>query len=608
PEPPANPTDPTDPPTDGTTTTTVDPTTTTVDPTTTTVADTTTSLVTTTLATTTTLAPTSTTAPDSSTTSVVDGSTTTTVVDGSTTTTVDPTTTTVAPTSTTAEPTTTTAEPTTTTESTTTTTEPGNTPPPLTSSSDEIAHIIRRLTFGATPALRLELDELGIEAWLAQQLDPASIDDGETEAILANGYPSLTGTNAQNSQRGHEQNEHELLHARIVRALTSKRQLFEVLVDFWSNHFSISLLGDGRWTSLKNQDERDVIRANALGTFADMLLASAHSPAMLRYLDNYRSNANSDQGVNENWGREILELHTFGLWDGTEPYTQDDVIGVSQVMSGWSINESNRQDTFEFKANYHYTGPVSILGGAWSTAGSSGQAGYQDGVSLMNFLARRPETARHLAYKLTRNLVADEPPAALIESAAQVYLANDTAIAPVVQHIVTSPAFMAARGSKFRKPFELLMAALRALESEVETGAQSTAAERLRTLLRNIGHHPYAWSTPDGYPDVAEYWTSSAGLLERWGLTARLANNSIDGIRTDLRALLPEELPATAGELVDYLIARLVDVTPSDVDRAAALAFFEKAAADPVTEEDLDDQRFRSLVGLLLCTPSFQLR
>jgi uncharacterized protein (DUF1800 family) len=380
------------------------------------------------------------------------------------------------------------------------------------------------------------------------------------------------------------------------------------MVDLWSNHFSVGTLTDYWWWTTKAQDEREVIRANALGTFADMLLASAHSPAMLAYLDQHLSNANSDEGVNENYGRELLELHTLGLWDGTEPYTEDDVIGVSLVMSGWWINETNRQFTFEFRDNYHHTGPVSILGGAWSTPGNSGQAGYQDGVSLLNFLARRPETARHVAYKLTRNLVADEPPAALIESAAQVYLANDTAIIPVLSHIFASAAFRSARGAKLRKPFEVLVAALRALEAEIETSPNGAASENLRNLLRNMGQHIYGWPDPDGYPDTADHWASSAGLLQRWDLAGRLANNSIDGVRTDLRSLLPATLPATAGELVDHLIVRLVDVTPAETDRTEALALLGKAAGDPVEDADLDSERFRSLVALLCCSPSFQLR
>ena len=325
------------------------------------------------------------------------------------------------------------------------------------------ALLASRLTWGRTPALEAEMADLGWEAWLAQQLDPTQIDDGAADALLS-GYQTLTATNEANAallpqQDGRLRVVHELSHATFLRFTYSKRQVYEVLVDFWTNHFNIALFAKDPYCVLKTQDDREVVRPHALGRFADLLAASAHSPAMLVYLDNFRNDARA-VNVNENYGRELLELHTLGIIGGEQVYDEHDVVAVARVLSGWTITTvPGTGMAFRFRDEFHDARPASILGGAWSTPGHAGDAGYQDGVSLLAFLAHHPSTARYLAWKLCQRFVGDDPPAGLVASAAQVYLDHDTAVAPVIDHIVRSPEFYASGGAKLRRGLDQAVAA-----------------------------------------------------------------------------------------------------------------------------------------------------
>ncbi|MPY94592.1 MAG: DUF1800 family protein [Acidimicrobiia bacterium] len=188
--------------------------------------------------------------------------------------------------------------------------------------------VLRRLTYGANPASQAEIAALGVAGFIEQQLAPASISDGEVDQLL-DGFSTLGASNLQNV----DEDLDELRHALVLRALASRRQLLEVMVDVWDNHFTVALDEDGRWRHLDNYKSNANSRAHALGTFAELVSASAHSPAMLVYLDNYKSNANSRAGINENYGRELLELHTVGIIEGQQVYTEEDVRGVGLVLS-----------------------------------------------------------------------------------------------------------------------------------------------------------------------------------------------------------------------------------------------------------------------------------
>jgi len=447
---------------------------------------------------------------------------------------------------------------------------------------------------------------VGWPAWLDAQLAPATIDESALTAKLA-GLTTLEATNAANKNRT-DQTVAEVRHATFVRAVDARRQLYEVMVQFWSDHFN---LGSGQWWAFaKATDLRTVARAHALGTFREMLLASARSPAMLLYLDNALSHAG--EGINENYGRELLELHTLGIHDGVVPSTEADVRGAATVLAGWGIEWTNY--TFTFNPWAASTAAVSILGGAWSRPARSSTSQVQaDGVSLLEFLARHPMTARNIARKLCRRFVGDDPPPALVESAAQVYLANDTAIAPVLRHILTSAAFASSPGAKLRRPFELLAAMCRATGADVGP-ALGTGARRIDAQLAGMGHQVLGWPTPDGYPDRAPRWISSQAVLNRWRTAARLARNGLQAttpaagqqVSVNLAGLLATG--TTCGELVDALAVRLLGRPLSTVERDAVLAGAAVSAGTAATTIRSSSTRSATVVALVLCVPSFQRR
>jgi len=436
------------------------------------------------------------------------------------------------------------------------------------------ALIASRLTWGRTPELDADLAMLGWEAWLARQLDPASIDDRTTDALLG-AYRTLTASNEANESLlravdGRVRVAREISHATFLRFVHSNRQVYEVMVDFWTNHFNIALFAKDTYCVLKTQDDREVIRPHALGRFADLLSATVHSPAMLVYLDNYRNNAQGPTPVNENYGRELLELHTLGIIEGEQVYREEDVVAVARVLSGWTIVTTPGVGTaFAFNPDFHDGGPESILGGQWTTPGRSGQAGYQDGVSLIAFLARHPSTARHLAWKLCRRFVADAPPSGLVASTAQVYLDNDTSIGPMIDHIVRSPDFYASGGAKLRRGLDQAVAAFRVVGATIDAdpmGPGSTELHAGNGILVRLGQRLFCRDTPDGYQDERGEWLSTDGLLRRWELAGRVAQNGFQGISVDVAALYPSPLPNTAGAFLDRLAPRLLGglaVTPA---------------------------------------------
>lgn len=435
-------------------------------------------------------------------------------------------------------------------------------------------HLIARTTFGWAPALEAEVRSAGWQAWLDEQLDPASIDDGAVDAVLA-GYRTLANTNQANhviadtEEDGLRLLRRELSHSTFLRALHSNRQLYEVMVDFWSNHFNIFLYDSG-YEHLMTVDNRTVARANALGRFSDLLAASAHSPAMLVYLDNARSNANSADGVNENWGRELLELHTLGIIDGEHVYDEDDVVGVAKVMSGWSVNITNDLDIFRFRSTWHHTGPISLLDGAWTCPAHTATDGQQYGESLLSFLAHHESTARYVCWKLAKRFVSDDPSPALVAGAQAVYLANDTAISPVLRHLFHSPEFAASRGRKLRRGFEVLAATCRVLGAQVDPDPLGDAAEGIHGegwgALFRLGQPLFGHRNPDGFSDDGADWLSADGLLRRWEICGAIAQNWYEpDVVADPLALVPDPPPPTAGTLLDALAARVlgaVDTPP----------------------------------------------
>ena len=462
---------------------------------------------------------------------------------------------------------------------------------------DRALHAARRLTYGPTPALMAHIQEVGVDAFLEEQLHPEELDDSLVEDLLAD-FQTLHLSNAEilaNYRKKGGVVVGELSMATLLRAVHSQRQLFEVMVDFWTNHFNI-YIGDGMVRHLKTVDDREVIRAHALGRFADLLLASAKSPAMLFYLDNYLSRGTDP---NENYARELLELHTVGVDGG---YQESDIRPAALSLTGWTF--ARRTGTFQFRPRQHYTGPLQVMG--WETPGHRGREAIRDGESLLDYLAHHPSTARFLARKLCVRFVSDQPPEDLVASAAQVYLDNDTAIVPVLRHIFQSDAFWASAGQKFRRPFELLAGALRVLNIQIGAGNRTRAARFLRLQLEQMGQPLFGWHAPNGYPDVAGAWLSTGGLLARWNLMQALVAARRDGSGVDLEALLPDAF-ANAGELVDGLAQRLLFQPLDPDDRAVLLAYLELAEDEPVPRRVLG-YKLPQLVALLLNSVYFQYR
>jgi uncharacterized protein (DUF1800 family) len=434
----------------------------------------------------------------------------------------------------------------------------------------------------------------GVRPWLDQQLRPWDIDDRGTELKLLL-LPTLGLGNAELKAlfTDPEQVIRELRLAALMRAVNSRCQLREVLVDFWTNHFNIDIRdGDARW--FKTTDDREVIRKHALGRFRDLLAASAASPAMLVYLDN----AVSQKGTpNENYARELLELHTLGV----DSYSEADVLAAARVLTGWTIDPSRHK--FRFIGAWHDDGPATVAG--WSTPGHAGPAGKADGDALLAHLARQPATARHLARKLAVRFVSDDPPAALVEAAAQAYLASDTGITPMLRVLLEPATLRANAGAKVRRPFEALANAMRTLGASVPL--DGATGDRLHWLLDAAGQPLFGWPAPNGYPDIAGAWLGATSVLERWNMGTRLVNGWVQGVQVDLAKLVGKPVPTTAGGLVDRLADRVL-LRPLDAaTRAVALAYIQKGAGAAMDQAAVTSAT-PAIVGLLLSLPIGQIR
>jgi uncharacterized protein (DUF1800 family) len=467
--------------------------------------------------------------------------------------------------------------------------------------TDPALHLLRRATWGPTPTLLKRIHAMGAGAWLEEQLAPRRIDDSACAAIIAAKFPLLASSMADayaNSDNSWQRME-QIALAAITRAAWSRRQLYEVMVDFWSNHLNVTNFSDNAWWSRHDYD-RVVIRRNALGKFSAMLAAAAQHPAMLMYLNNAES---TGQNPNENYGRELLELHTVGIDAG---YTEDEMRSSALTLTGFSISWDT--GLFEYHADDHYTGPVSILG--WSSPNGHAN-GFNVGLAYLDYLAHHPSTAHHIALKLCQRFVSDTPPPRLVSGLAKVYLANDTAIAPVLRTLFGSKLFAQSIGQKVRRPMQDVTATLRILGIQLDTGDGIGGVQTLEWTLDGLSDLPYGWAAPNGYPDVAGAWRSAGSTLNRWNAHLSLAAGWSDDLRLpDLRAhLLPASLPATHGEFVQVLAQRLVFRKLAAAHRDAILGFLGKEAGDPLHANDAAvDWRLPYVVALILDSPYHGIR
>ena len=441
----------------------------------------------------------------------------------------------------------------------------------------QVAHALSRLTFGARPGDAQAVRQMGVDRWIEEQLHPERLDDARADAWVSQ-FDVIKKSSAQLEAEyvnpGQLQNQlgarvkqgqltaedsmqlrqarqklrrmtDETQIAHVGRALQSERQLQEVMTDFWLNHFTV-FAGKGiREQYYLAEYENQVVRPRALGKFRDLLGAVAKSPAMLFYLDNWESAADSGRpraivvneraamrrlppgtnpqgpaaqvlqrrlrgGLNENYGRELLELHTLGVDGG---YTQQDVINAARALTGWTIAGPRQGGGFTFAAYMHDAGEKTVLGNRLRAG-----RGIEDGEELLDIVARHPSTAHYIAFKLARRFVSDTPSKALVDRAAATFMSTDGDIREVVRTIITSPEFFSheAYRAKVKTPFEVVLSALRAMN------AAPDSTVRTSQMIASLGQPYFGHQTPNGWPETADGWLGTGAILNRinFGLVA----------------------------------------------------------------------------------------
>jgi hypothetical protein len=455
---------------------------------------------------------------------------------------------------------------------------------------DPLRHVVDRTTWGARPQDMERIRQIGAAAWIDEQLAYETIADPLVEQFLASRRVMTmpVGELVQFAAKEYAVVYDTFLWARIFRAAYSERQLYERMVEFWTDHFNIPAPD---YLAVKLVDDRDVIRRHALGRFRDLVLGSAQSPAMLAYLDQVVSHRDHP---NENYARELMELHTLGVDGG---YTEDDVAALARILTGWSLTDDYNH--FRWKADMHDDGEKQFLG-VFFPAGR----GVEEGLEAIDMLVRHPATARFIAGKLCRRFVSDTPPPPLVEAIAQRFVETDGDIREVMRALLNSEAFYSAAGQKFRRPMEAVVAMMRVLSPGLQVHSSSRAVYDLEPL----GHLPYHWFPPNGYPDVAGAWMNTNGLLHRWNVALRLAlagDGLYDGATMDIDAVIPQA--GTVGELVDAAQERIIGMRLPDHERAMLAALLTRSGdAAHAVDYEMRYRRLPIVLGVLLASPYFQ--
>jgi len=548
-------------------------------------------------------------------------------------------------------------------------------------------HAINRLAFGPRPGDVDRMVESGVGTWIDQQLHPEQMPDRAVEARLSD-YPTLKmsgpaiwdryyapvlearkekqrqaaeepqsslmlkgGTVEADSQAAAikqvrerippdqrpQRLIEELSAQRIIRAAESDRQLNEVMVDFWMNHFNV-YAGKGLDRVYLTTYERDTIRPHIWGRFEDLLLATAKSPAMLFYLDNARSVAAPENrpqpgqrairaagigvrrlgggrarfsgtdeammlsrrpqaqqqkgGLNENYAREIMELHTLGVDGG---YTQSDVTELARVLTGWSIARPEEGGGFIFRERAHDIKPKTVLGVRFVAGG-----GMEEGERMIHILSHRPATAHHIAWQLCQRLIADDPPKSAVDRVAKKFLDSDGDLRETVKAVIDSPEFWSPQyyRAKVKSPFEYVISAVRA------TGAMLDNPLPMARALNQIGEGLYLSQPPTGYSDAASAWINTGALLSRLNFALSLSAGKLPGAHLDLTKLIAVADAADPKRSVDALAAALVggELAPSTRRTIDARIAERRAPA----EDPWDNTQLPTVAGLILGSPEFQ--
>jgi uncharacterized protein (DUF1800 family) len=394
------------------------------------------------------------------------------------------------------------------------------------SKDQAILHALDRLTFGPRPGDVAAVKKMGLEKWIDLQLHPERITENpEVEKRLA-----ALDVQRPAREKGKQAAPAEYAQEKVYRAILSSRQLQEVLVDFWYNHFNVDMT-KGADRNLTPAHERDAIRPHVLGKFRELLEATAASPAMLFYLDNWENVAPSPsgqakakkqaRGLNENYARELMELHTLGVDGG---YTQKDVTEVARCFTGWTIDRPNQIGAFQYNDRTHDKGEKTVLGTAIPAGG-----GRDDGEKVLDLLAAHPSTARFISKKLAQRFVADDPPPALIDRMAETFQASGGDIREVLAAMFASKEFFSqgAFRAKVKTPLEMVVGALRA------TGARVDSATALVNQIGSLGEPLYRKLEPTGYSNTSAEWVNSSALLARMNFALQLGQNRVTGAQID---------------------------------------------------------------------------
>jgi len=457
------------------------------------------------------------------------------------------------------------------------------------------AHLLRRATFGPRPSDVARLKKLGTTKWIDEQLTPSKLADKEGAAAWKM-YP-LAGASASTIVAKIDDFSWEAVfqtaQASLARQIFSERQLYEVVVDIFANHLHVPLPGEQWHTApgyLKN-----VIRKNALGRFETMLLSAMKNPAMLNFLNNDESRK---ENVNENLGRELLELHTVGIAGG---YTEADVRNSANILSGRSWDW--RKGTYKYNASWHVVGKVKVLGFEHDNA--TGAGGEAVGDAYLRYLARHPKTARNIARKIAVRFVTDTPSDDLIDRLAAVYLSSGTSIKATVRAVFLSSDFWASVGTRMRRPLEDAVGTMRVLDVR----RKSNSKEHLGWLywtLNEAGHTPHGWMPPNGYPDVAAAWLGAGAMIQRWNLHRVF----VYGWWKNFTFVKPENLVKRTTGMTNLQWAsavglKLLGVTPREEHVLAALSGSNLKPTDPASTNGWECGK---VATLLLDSPYFQLR
>jgi len=557
---------------------------------------------------------------------------------------------------------------------------------------EAILHALNRLAYGPRPGDIERIRKIGLEKWINEQLSFTSGDDPALDAKLSKfktlkmspgellaKYPppkqaaKRSGMSVEDyrqqmqqnmrasreelrqqgmdpaeiqfeTMRGPQRIQAELDLATIDRAIYSQRQLYEVMSNFWANHFNVNVnKGADRW--LETDYIEKTIRPRAMEKFGDLLVATAKSPAMLFYLDNWLSAdpvafqqmqaeiaarrrrfeglfmggmiphgrefpqpgagparvngwppKKQERGLNENYGREVMELHTIGVNGG---YTQQDVIQMADCLTGWTIRAPRREPEFFFNDRIHDRSPKIVMGKTFN------YGGMKDGLEALHMLAASPATAKHISFQLAQHFVADVPPPALIERMAKTFESSGGDIRAVLRTMIYSPEFWSREAfrAKVKTPFEVAVSAARALDVQTDVSPQLTQ------WIGRMGEPLYQCEPPTGYADTADVWVSAGSLLNRLNFALALAANHMPGVQVDLSPLLGADADANA----ETALARsLEDFLGGDVS-AQTRATLEKQMSDPqIAQARLDDPvkhvNEGLIAGLVLGAPEFQRR